>query len=144
MNDQVFKEASRVTLGFVGSFLFTVAIQVGYKARSIINHKELKKAGSKELYDRYKDEIMVPVDRAVGNYLEWQGAFLLLFWMNAYLRGTDIWVGWIYVGVRMAYPMLALLGGVTRKGAQPLIFLTTLPGYGILSYYGYQIYKVLY
>ncbi|KAJ3318006.1 hypothetical protein HDV06_000999 [Boothiomyces sp. JEL0866] len=144
MNNKVFREASKVTLGFVGTFLFTIGVQVAYKVKSFLNHKELKKAGSKEKYDRYKDEIMVPVDRSVGNYIEWQGAFVLLFWMNAYLREKDIWVGWIYVGVRMVYPLLALAGGVSRKGAQPLIFLTTIPGYGVLSYYAYQIYKELY
>ncbi|KAJ3312895.1 hypothetical protein HDV04_002552 [Boothiomyces sp. JEL0838] len=144
MNELVFREASKVTLAYIGSFIFTIGIQVAFKVKSVKNHQQLKKTGSKEKYDRYQDEIMIPVDRSVGNFMEWQGSFILLFWMNAYLRGQDIWVGWIYVAVRMVYPLLALAGGVSRKGAQPLIFLTTVPGYAVLSYYGYQIYKALY
>jgi len=145
MRDETFKEAAKITFWFVGSFVWTVLFQVAYKARSILMFRRRKSQGEfKEKFDRYNDPEMLPVDRSVGNFLEWQLVFMALFWLNALLTGRDLWVGWIYVFVRFLYPILALLrNGISRRGPAPHMFLATLPGYGVLIYYAYLIYNAL-
>jgi hypothetical protein len=106
-------------------------------------HQKAKQAGSKEKYNRFTDPIMLASDRSVGNFIEWQGIFLSLFWVNAILTGKEMYLGWVYVGIRFLYPFLALAGGVTTKGPQPLIFVATVPGYVVLGRLSYLIYQAL-
>jgi hypothetical protein len=149
LDPEVFKQACKITLAFAGSYLFTIAVQVSYKIIQVKKHSARKAQAIqdgkefKEKMDRYNDPIMIPADRAVGNFLEWQVPFLTLFWVNAALRGQDLYLGWIYVGLRTVYPLIAINGGITRAGARPKILFATLPGYAILFRYAYLIYQAL-
>jgi hypothetical protein len=143
MTSESIREAAKITLAFGGSFIFNVLVQVKAKAGAMIAHRKAKQEGSKEKFNRYTSDAMISADRCVGNFIEWQGLFLSLFWTNAVLTGKEIWLGWIYVGVRLLYPILAINGGVTKGGAQPLIFLVTVPGYVVLTRYAYLIYNAL-
>jgi hypothetical protein len=143
LTPEIIKEGGKITLAFSGAFLFNVLVQVQGKIQSAMAHKRAKQAGTKEKYNRFSDEIMIPSDRSVGNFIEWQGLFLSLFWVNAALTGKEMWLGWVYVGIRFLYPLLAISGGVTSKGPRPLIFFATGPGYVVLLRLGYLIYKAL-
>ena len=143
ISENVVREAAKITLGFVGSYFFNIILQVQGKIAAVAEHKKLKAAGSKEPFNRYTSDLMIAADRSVGNFLEWQVPFCLLFWLNAYLTGTELWIGWIWVGSRILYPILARLGGIKKSGAGPLILLATIPGYVVLFRYGYLIWKVI-
>lgn len=140
ISDNALKEASSVTLGFFGAFLINIGYQLYAKFPAIKEFQKAKKAGSKEKFNRYTSEILLAADRSVGNFVEWQGIFLSLFWANAALTGQEIWIGWIYVGIRILYPFLAHFGGITVAGAKPIIFLSTVPGYAVLFRLAYNIY----
>ncbi|KAJ3402890.1 hypothetical protein HDV05_008192 [Chytridiales sp. JEL 0842] len=143
----------------MGTFLLAIVVQGYYKFSLIASHYALKKKQSKKKdadgkpkttkvvgkLDRYNHPSMIVADRVVGNFLEWQMAFLVPFWLNAALRGgQDIWVGWIFVASRVIYPFLAVWGkGVTAAGPQPVILLTTVPGYFVMMYYSYQIFMAV-
>jgi hypothetical protein len=143
ISDNVVKEAAKVTLGVVGAFLFNIICQVQGKTAAVAEHKKLKAAGSKEPFNRYTSDLMIAADRSVGNFLEWQVPFCLLFWLNAFVTGKELWIGWIWVGSRILYPILARLGGITKSGPGPLIFLATCPGYAVIFRYGYLIWKAI-
>ncbi|OQR95520.1 hypothetical protein THRCLA_22126 [Thraustotheca clavata] len=141
----VHTEAAKVTLAYAGSFLFNILIQVYGKIRAVRHFKQLKAAGAtKEKFNRYTSDIMLAGDRSVGNFVEWQGIFLSLFWANALVTGKEIELGYVYVAIRLAYPILAQLGGITQAGPRPLIFLATIPGYYVLLRYMYLLYQQLY
>ncbi|ETW03154.1 hypothetical protein H310_05573 [Aphanomyces invadans] len=146
MTDVIHLEGARVMLGYVASFLFAIVMQVFSKLSAMKQHKKDKASGaSKERFNRYTSDLMLAGDRSVGNFVEWQGAFLVLFWTNIVAAGAkEVWLGWVYVGIRFAYPILAYLGGIKQSGAQPLIFLATLPGYYVLFRYMYLIYVAVY
>jgi hypothetical protein len=144
MEDAILKEAARITFWYIVAFLFNVfGVQVYFKFSALIQHKANKAKGSKVAFNRYTDVRILAADRSVGNFVEWMGPFLALFWVNAALTGKGLEYGWLYVGIRVLYPFLALAGGITPAGPQPLIFLATLPGYYVLGYYMYQIYGAL-
>ncbi|RLO11273.1 hypothetical protein DYB28_010072 [Aphanomyces astaci] len=115
-------------LGYVASFLFAIVMQAVSKFSAMNRHKKDKAdEKSKERFNRYTSDRMLAGDRSVGNFVEWQGAFLVLFWTNIVVAGAkEVWLGWVYVGIRFLYPVLAYLGGVKQGGAQPLILLATL------------------
>ncbi|KDO20202.1 hypothetical protein SPRG_13456 [Saprolegnia parasitica CBS 223.65] len=137
--------AAKVTLAYAGAFLFNILIQVVGKVRSIRAFKALKAATStKERYNRYTSDVLIAADRSVGNFVEWQGVFLSLFWANALVTGNEIELGYVYVAIRLLYPILAHAGGVTQAGPRPLIFLATVPGYYVLARYAYLLYQALY
>ncbi|KAI8897740.1 hypothetical protein BC833DRAFT_592512 [Globomyces pollinis-pini] len=95
---------------------------------------------SKLKFNRYDSQDMLAVDRSIGNFNEWKVSFLALFWINAYLNGTDLWYGWIYVFIRVIYPILAhFFNGITAKGVAPQMFISTVPGYFVLIVYGVRI-----
>ncbi|CAK4648337.1 unnamed protein product [Aphanomyces euteiches] len=139
-------EAGRVTLGYAAAFLFNIVIQVRGKVVSIQKFKKAKAAGlTKEAYNRYTCDIMLAADRSVGNFVEWQGIFLSLFWTNAVVAGgKEIWLGWVYVAIRFLYPILAHSGGTKKSGITPLIAVATVPGYYVLLRYMYLIYQDLF
>ncbi|KAI8912470.1 hypothetical protein EDD86DRAFT_201434 [Gorgonomyces haynaldii] len=143
MNQQVLREACQVTLGYFGVFLLTILFQVYLKAKTIIDHRQKKQQGSKEKLDIYNSPIMLIGNRSTGNFVEWQTIFLGLFWMNAILNGTYLWVGWIGVGARLAYPIFALIGGIKQSGANGPIFLATIPHYAVMTFYSYQVYQAV-
>ncbi|RHY01100.1 hypothetical protein DYB36_012819 [Aphanomyces astaci] len=133
-------------LGYVASFLFAIVMQAVSKFSAMNRHKKDKAdEKSKERFNRYTSDTMLAGDRSVGNFVEWQGAFLVLFWTNIVVAGAkEVWLGWVYVGIRFLYPVLAYLGGVKQGGAQPLILLATVPGYYVLLRYMYLIYMAVY
>ena len=135
------KEASRVSLAYVGTFAWAVAVQVYCKARAMVAHRAHKAAGGKEKLNMYTDPLMLVGNRSVGNWLEWSPSFLVLFWVNAVLTGENISVGWVYVASRVAYPLLALAGGIKPSGVKGPIFVATLPGYWVLLKYAHDIFK---
>jgi hypothetical protein len=118
ISDIALKEASKVTLGFAGAFLANIGYQLYAKVPAFKAFQKAKEAGSKEKSNRYTSDILLAADRSVGNFVEWQGIFLSLFWANAALTGEEIWLGWVYVGIRIVYPLLAHFGGITKAGAK--------------------------
>jgi hypothetical protein len=42
----------------------------------------------KERYERAKDASLLPIDRTVGNLLEWMPIFMGFFWTSMLLTGT--------------------------------------------------------
>jgi len=51
-------------------------------------------AAAKKHFDRYTDPRMRPLDRVVGNTLEWMPVFLGLFWLSVLLGADTIMLGW--------------------------------------------------
>lgn len=73
---------------------------------------------------------MLPVDRTIGNLLEWALPFLGMFWMSMILTdGATITTGWVYVAARCVYPIAAMNGGIGSIGAKAPILIATVPGY---------------
>lgn len=88
---------------------------------------------------------MYVIDRIGGNFVEWQGTFTALFWLNVYFGdGSDVYVGWLYVLSRILYAVLALQGNLTRKGPRPPLFIATGLGYGVILYLFYRLSVILY
>lgn len=145
MDDAIFKEAARITLWYFVAFLINVfGVQGVLKVSAALAHKASKATtGSKVAFNRYTDVRILAGDRCVGNFVEWMGIFLALFWVNAALTGRNIDYGWMYVASRLLYPVLALSGGITPSGPKPLIFFATMPGYYVLGLYMIQIYNAL-
>ncbi|KAJ3371481.1 hypothetical protein HDU91_005195 [Kappamyces sp. JEL0680] len=152
MQPETLKPLAQVILGYLGSYTWTILLQLvstaqltqAYKPFSFKKwKKDQEKKGLKERYNRYTDPFMIPVDRSVGNFIEWQIPFLSTLVLNAALNGPrDIWVGWIYVAIKFLYPVFALMGGLDHGKVvvtRPLIFLSTVPGYGVLMYYSWKI-----
>ncbi|OQR80660.1 hypothetical protein ACHHYP_17361 [Achlya hypogyna] len=138
-------EAAKVTLAYAIAFLFNIGVQVVGRVRAVKAFKKLKDAGAtKEKFNRYTSDIMLASDRSVGNFVEWQGIFLSLFWANALVTGKEVELGYLYVGIRFLYPILAQLGGISQGGARPLILVATLPGYYVLGRYMYLLYQEAY
>ncbi|ETW00876.1 hypothetical protein H310_07396 [Aphanomyces invadans] len=139
------REAAQVTLGYAGAFFFNIAMQVYGKVTDLRQFQMAKAAGTiKTKYNRYASDGMLAADRSVGNFVEWQGTFLALFWTNAVVAGgKELWLGWVYVVVRMLYPILAQRGALKKHGVTPLIFVATVPGYYVLLRYMYLIYRGL-
>ena len=78
------------------------------------------------------------MDRAVGNCLEQQPAFLASTWLHALLVPGDgpaqaAWLASVYVASRAAYPLLFWCG-------HPWLQLSTCPGYWVIWY---QLYRVV-
>eukprot|EP01116_Phalansterium_solitarium_P003159 TRINITY_DN1381_c0_g1_i1.p1 TRINITY_DN1381_c0_g1~~TRINITY_DN1381_c0_g1_i1.p1 ORF type:complete len:152 (-),score=46.88 TRINITY_DN1381_c0_g1_i1:91-546(-) len=128
--------AARVTVAYALLFVVFVNIQLFAKVASARKHRAAKKAGKTEAaynrYDTSRDLTLHVADRIVGNYVEWASVFLATFWLCVIVTGQGLVEGWIYVIARALYPLLAFYGGVTLQGAKPLIFLSTVPGYGCL------------
>jgi hypothetical protein len=141
--DNTIQEACKVTLGFFGAYGFNIGVQVYHKFQANIEHSRLKKLGHKEKLDIYNSPTMLASTRSVANFLEWQGPFLALFWMNAIVNKTGISWGWVTVLARIAYPLLACSGGITQAGIKPRMFLATVPAYAVLIYYGVKLYQAL-
>jgi uncharacterized MAPEG superfamily protein len=77
--------------------------------------------------------------RVSANTLEWGAVFLPLLWVAAMAtEGANPGVnkaGWIYVGARVLYAVLAVgAGGVSARGPEPAILAATGPAYACLGY----------
>lgn len=75
---------------------------------------------------------LLRADRSLGNFLEYSTLFVSLLWIHTALIGDCEAIGFSYVFLRALYPILAYAGGITFSGAKPIIYLSTLPGYGVL------------
>jgi uncharacterized membrane protein (Fun14 family) len=144
MDPTVLKEACKISLAYTGAFTFQLLFQAKDKVSAITQHAQQKKLDSKLKFNRYENEQMLISDRIVGNFLEFGHIFLVLFWVNAVLNQSHVWVGWIWIASRYLYPFLANMGGITRAGAQPIIFIATFPMYGVLIFYAIKCYQALY
>lgn len=88
----------------------------------------------KASYERTKDPAMYPIDRAVGNILEWSPIFLGLFWVSMVItNGATVKAGWLYVAARALYPVMAVNKGIGTVGAKAPILIATVPGYVALG-----------
>ena len=137
MADSKTLEAAQITFAYIIVYFLCISVQVYIKIKSTVT--AAKKKEGLQGYKRYEDPTCLVADRIVGNTLEWMPVFLGLFWLN-YLVGQGVQsVAWVYVVCRLVYPFLAVRGGITKAGAQPLILLSTIPAYFVLFYYGYHV-----
>ncbi|KAF6263333.1 hypothetical protein COO60DRAFT_1490546 [Scenedesmus sp. NREL 46B-D3] len=128
VDEEVFKTAARVTSAFL---LLLVGCLV-WQGLTRTTH-EMQARKRKERYERAKDTSLLPIDRTVGNLLEWMPAFLGFFWMSMALTGgATATAGWVYVACRALYPVVAANNGIGSGGAKTPIFFVTVPSYGAL------------
>ncbi|KAF8066373.1 hypothetical protein HT031_002697 [Scenedesmus sp. PABB004] len=125
LDDAAFLGAARVT----AAFLLLIAAALIRQGVTRTSHQlAAKKAGKK--YVRAEDRTLLPLDRTVGNFLEWGPVFLGFFWVSIFITGgATITAGWVYVAARAAYPFAAAWGGVNSGGAAPPILVATVPAY---------------
>ncbi|MEQ1564320.1 MAG: MAPEG family protein [Myxococcota bacterium] len=90
-----------------------------------------------EKFDRYfgNDREMLAADRVMLNMHEHMAPFLVLLWLHAAFVGTTgaTVAGAIYVGARLAYPLL--LGNRLGRGIPMRIVAATGTGYLVLGYF---------
>lgn len=106
-------QVAQVLIGYIIVFLITIKIQLLWKPWAYSKWKA-SKGDSKVAYNRYTDVNMLPVDRAIGNFIEWELPFVALFLLDAYFVKYEhplIQAGWVYVFCRLLYPFAAILGG---------------------------------
>lgn len=149
--DKRTEEAARITFAYLVVYFGYICIQVALKLTAMWKHRsEKSKAGPNAKpneFNRYDNPITLVGDRIVGNSLEWMGLFLGLLWLLVIVGERSravISYGWIYVAMRAIYPFLALAKGITKEGAQPIIFMSTVPAYAVLFYFGFHVYSALY
>jgi uncharacterized membrane protein YecN with MAPEG domain len=133
-----FKEASLVTACYLLMFSLTQVVQGLSRTRM-----EFQAKAKKQHFDRYTDPRMRPLDRVVGNTLEWLPIFLGLFWLSALLGADCITLGWAYVLCRVFYAGLVYGGwGISKTtGAKFPILLATVPCYVILGKLAAQVFS---
>ena len=139
-DQQLMKASARVMLGYISAFVLAVLVQVVAKV-NFIRKRNSKKTDDEEPFNRYSnnDDFLLAADRAVGNFVEWAPAFLTLYWTHIAVAGDCTTTGWLYVGARLLYPFVAVLGGIRLSGARPIIYLSTVPGYFVLLKLAYGI-----
>lgn len=130
VDEGVFLPAARVTTAFALLYVATLIYQG--LAKLPLAHSALKAKDKR--FNRYTDERMLAIDRSVGNLLEWSVPFLAIFWLSMLLTdGATLRAGWVYVGFRALYPLLAVFGrGVGTIGPKPIILAATVPTYAAL------------
>ncbi len=69
-------------------------------------------------------------------------AFLTLFWLNALLTGEYVFLGWVFLAARTYYLVLARFC-IRPWGIKPLLLSATMPGYGVLFFYIYNVARAL-
>lgn len=126
INPRIFKEASCVT----ASYLLLYSATMVYQGLSRTRMEFLARKAGKH-FDRYTDPRMRPLDRVVGNTLEWMPVFLGLFWLSLALQEDTIRLGWAYVGFRALYCTIVYSGkGISKTtGAKAPIIIATAPAY---------------
>lgn len=122
----VFKQAAQVTSAFLLLIVGSLLAQGLTRVRRFAAARKRK-----EKYERAKDLTLIPFDRSVGNLLEWALPFLGFFWMSMVLTsGGTLTAGWVYVGFRALYPLVAIFQrGVGAEGARTPILVATVPAY---------------
>jgi hypothetical protein len=142
MDAESFRSASKITAAWVAVYAASMFKQIFDKTKVTVEAVNAKD----KMFNRYTDSRLIVADRIVGNTLEWGAIFLPSLWIAFGLAQDNenvSWWGWLYIATRAIYPILASLGGLRRSGAQPLIFLATVPGYAALMALGYKNYKAL-
>ncbi len=122
-------------------FFLSIYYQAKLKFAALAAAKVEAKASGKSVkdsYNRYSDQKILAGDRAVGNFLEWQGVFLILFWLNAALNGSFVWVGWVFVAARLFYLLLAP-SAIQPSGIKVYLLAATAPAYCVLVFYLYRV-----
>ncbi len=135
------------TLIYVSTFMTLLAFQSFSKIyllktkKADLAKKDGKKSFSfKELskvkYYNRDDTLALAGDRAVGNAHEQSVLFLPLFWLHALLVDPSLSfsIAVVYSLSRIVYPVLYL-----KDGFGPFVFLSTVPGYFIMTYLGYKL-----
>jgi hypothetical protein len=125
-------QASRVTFAYLSVFTLLIFVQTYAKALAMKAARKRKETDASFRFNRYQsdDPFLLQCDRAVGNFLEWAPSFLGFFWMHVLILGDSaVLPGYVYVGARALYPVLAASGGISRRGASPIIFASTVPAY---------------
>ena len=152
-------QMTRILLAYTGTFVLQVFAQKVCFFRAVAHHKKVKAATSRNLlqsysksqppqvpsFDMRSDPICYPGERCVGNYLEWTPMFLTLIVLDALVgEGEGLWSGWIVVFARCVYPLLAVYGNaITKKGADPKIFVATCPMYLVYIYLFFKVWAKL-
>jgi hypothetical protein len=144
ISDEILKEGANVTLGFIACLIFHLYYQTVSRISAIQLHGSKPGKGKKEPWNRYTDPIMLSVDRALGNLVEWQGAFLALLWLNALICQKEIWIGWLYVAARACVPVLARVSLQEPGIGKRLMFVSTVLCWSVLARFAYNITSTLY
>lgn len=86
-------------------------------------------------YYNSHDMLALAGDRAVGNFIEFAIVFLPLLWLHALFvdPSQSFSICAIYTASRSLYPVMFLLN------KPPSIFLSTVPGYAVLTYLFVQL-----
>lgn len=140
-----FLAGARVTVLYIAWFTILIHIQLYAKISAMQQHKKSKKQAAdshdeatkttKKKFNRYTsdNELLIISDRIVGNYLEWLVPFLCNLWLSLLTTGKGEKLGYAYIGFRILYVFIAFKGGIKLSGAQPIIFMATVPMYCILG-----------
>jgi hypothetical protein len=92
-----------------------------------------------------KDSVLALAgDRGFGNAHEQSMFFVPLYWMHAMLvddRSRLMPLACLYGATRMLYPAAALMNKERGMKKFKLVFAATVPGYGVLGYLTYGLYK---
>ena len=92
-----------------------------------------------------KDSVLALAgDRGFGNAHEQAIFFIPLYWLHAALvddRSSLLPLACAYGGTRMLYPVAALMNTERSMKRFKLVFFATVPGYGVLGYLTWGLYK---
>ncbi|GMI45252.1 hypothetical protein TrCOL_g4016 [Triparma columacea] len=92
-----------------------------------------------------KDSILALAgDRGFGNAHEQAMFFIPLYWLHAFLvddRSKLLPLACLYGGTRMIYPFAVLMNKERGMKKFKLVFIATVPGYGVLTYLTWGLYK---
>ncbi|KAI8468841.1 MAG: hypothetical protein J3K34DRAFT_426099 [Monoraphidium minutum] len=132
------KDACLITASYL--FMYSVTMVIQGLSRATM---ESRAKAAKKHFDRFTDPRMRPLDRVVGNTLEWLPVFLGLFWLATLMGAETTTLGWAYVATRVAYAVIAYTGlGISKTaGAQPPILLATVPAYVVLWKLGAEVFS---
>lgn len=121
-----------VTLLYVGVYY---AFQINVLRVKVKRSRAWAARGEK--LDRYAnaDRELLAADRYQLNTLEHMGPFLVLLWLVAVFvgPGPSTWGGLAYVAARAAYPFA--MGSRLGRSPRTAIFLSTVPGYAVLTWW---------
>jgi hypothetical protein len=124
---QDFKQGTLVTLAFCSLYLAALVMQ------GLTREKYRAQARKKKEKFLVTDERLYPLNRLVGNLLEWSVVFLPLFWVVLVAtQGASLWLGWVYIAARSWYFVLVCNGAIRTSGPRTIILTATVPAYCVL------------
>lgn len=144
--DETFLKCAHITIAYFLVLALTQLYQGSLRIRVFLKHQKNKSVHeTKQKYMRYGHEDLLAADRCIGNFVEWMGPFMGVFWLNAILDGQYVELGWVYVASRILYPFIAVgLNGITSSGPDPIMYLATTPGYLVIGFYAYRVFRIFY